>query len=302
MAIPDFQTIMLPLLRMFLDEEKISTTEMYSVLRDHFKLTPEERAERLPSGMQSRFDNRVGWARTHLKKAGLIESMGSGVYTITPSGKAVLSSPPLKIDVHFLDQFEGHLEFRKPKRLVSSEVPELESEHSTQTPKEILERAHLTLQKSLAEEILEKIRKSPPAFFEQLVVELLLEMGYGGSRQDAGSAIGRVGDEGIDGIIKEDKLGLDVIYIQAKRWAATVGRPEIQAFVGSLEGHRAHKGVFITTSHFSADAKEYVSKIGKKIVLIDGESLSKMMIEHGVGVTTEDTYVVKRIDSDYFSE
>jgi restriction system protein len=301
MPIPDFQRIMLPLLEMFRDGEAKSTTEMYAELADHFRLTELERTERLPSGNQTRFQNRVGWARTHLKKAGLLERIGSGLYKISQRGKEVLASAPPKIDVHLLDQFEEHLEFRKARK-PKIETQELEAEHADQTPKEILERAYETLRGSLGEEILEKVRQAPPIFFEQLVVELLLKMGYGGSRQDAGSAIGRAGDGGIDGIIKEDKLGLDVIYIQAKRWASTVGRPEIQAFVGSLEGHRANKGVFITTSHFSPDAKDYVIRIGKKIVLIDGEQLSDMMIDHDVGVTTEDSYVVKRIDSDYFSE
>jgi restriction system protein len=299
--IPDFQTIMLPLLQMFRDGEAKTTTQMYAELGDHFGLSEQERAERLPSGNQTRFQNRVGWARTHLKKAGLLERIGSGLYKIAPRGRDVLANAPPKIDVHFLDQFEEHLEFRKARK-PKIESLEADAEHTDQTPKEILEKAYQTLRDSLGEEILEKVRQAPPIFFEQLVVELLLKMGYGGSRQDAGSAIGRSGDGGIDGIIKEDKLGLDVIYIQAKRWAATVGRPEIQAFVGSLEGHRANKGVFITTSHFSGDAKDYVTRIGKKIVLIDGEQLSEMMIDHDVGVTTEDSYVVKRIDSDYFIE
>lgn len=235
MPIPDFQTIMLPLLEMFKDGETKTTTQMYAELADSFGLTELERTERLPSGHQTRFHNRVGWARTHLKKAGLLERIGSGLYKIAPRGKEVLASAPSKIDVHFLDQFEEHLEFRKTKK-PKIEALEIEPEHADQTPKEILERAYQTLRGALGDEILEKVRQAPPIFFEQLVVELLLKMGYGGSRQDAGSAIGRAGDGGIDGIIKEDKLGLDVIYIQAKRWAGTVGRPEIQAFVGSLAG------------------------------------------------------------------
>lgn len=301
MPIPDFQAIMLPLLEMFRDGEAKTTTQMYAELADRFGLSEQERTERLPSGNQTRFQNRVGWARTHLKKAELLERIGSGLYKIASRGRDVLAKAPSKIDVHFLDQFEEHLEFRKARK-PKIESLETEAENTGQTPKEILEKAYQTLRDSLGEEILEKVRQAPPIFFEQLVVELLLKMGYGGSRQDAGSAIGRSGDGGIDGIIKEDKLGLDVIYIQAKRWASTVGRPEIQAFVGSLEGHRANKGVFLTTSHFSADAKDYVSRIGKKIVLIDGEQLSEMMMDHDVGVTTEDSYVVKKIDSDYFSE
>src|SRR5258706_3707492 len=275
---------MLPLLEMFKDGEAKTTTQMYAELADSFGLTELERTERLPSGHQTRFHNRVGWARTHLKKAGLLERIGSGLYRIAPRGKEVLASGPSKIDVHFLDQFEEHLEFRKTKK-PKIEALETEPEHADQTPKEILERAYQTLRGALGDEILEKVRQAPPIFFEELVVELLLKMGYGGSRKDAGSAIGRVGDGGIDGIIKEDKLGLDVIYIQAKRWASTVGRPEIQAFVGSLEGNRAKKGVFMTTSQFSSDARDYVAHIEKTIVLIDGAQLSEMMIDHDVGVS-----------------
>lgn len=278
-----------------------SSSEMYSALAAHFNLTDEERAEKLPSGIQSRFENRVGWSRTHLKKAGLIQYIRSGVYQITSRGKEVLAAPPPKIDLHFLDQFEGHLEFRRAKPS-PKEPSSSEPENSSQTPRELLERAYQTLHTSLAQEILDRIRQASPSFFEQLVVDLLLKMGYGGSRQDAGSAIGKAGDEGIDGIIKEDKLGLDVIYIQAKRWGSTVGRPQVQAFVGSLEGHRAQKGVFITTSKFSPDAVEYVSRIGKKIVLIDGHFLSELMIDHGLGVTSVASYSVQKIDSDYFSE
>ncbi len=271
------------------------------MLENHFGLTEEERNEILPSGGQKRFDNRIGWARTHLKKAGLIVNPQSGIYQVTPRGKEVLDAKPAKIDLHLLDQFEEHLEFRKRKPTVSDINPP-ENEQAYETPKELLEKAYQTLRNSVAEELLEKTRQASPSFFEKLVVQLLLKMGYGGSRQDAGQAIGRSGDEGVDGIIKEDKLGLDVIYIQAKRWQGTVGRPDVQAFAGSLEGHRARKGVFITTSQFSAEAKDYVSRIEKKIVLIDGQQLSELMIDYDLGVTTEDTYIVRRVDFDYFSE
>jgi restriction system protein len=301
MPIPDFQTIMLPLLELLKDGSPHHVQELRPVLENHFRLTEEERNEILPSGGQKRFDNRIGWARTHLKKAGLIANPQSGIYQITERGKKVLDSGPAKIDLHLLDQFEEHLEFRKRKPTAPG-VNQAESEQSSQTPKEMLEKAYQTLRSSLAEELLEKIHQASPTFFERLVVELLLKMGYGGSRQDAGQAIGRSGDEGIDGIIKEDKLGLDVIYIQAKRWQGTVGRPDVQAFAGALEGHRARKGVFITTSQFSAEAKDYVSRIERKIVLIDGRQLSELMIDHDLGVTTEDSYVVRRVDFDYFSE
>jgi restriction system protein len=193
------------------------------------------------------------------------------------------------------------LEFRKGKASVREPI-DIEPGHQSETPEEILQKAYQTLRNSLAQELLDHIRQASPSFFEQLVVDLLLKMGYGGSRLDAGSAIGRAGDEGIDGIIKEDKLGLDVIYIQAKRWNSTVGRPDIQAFAGALEGHRARKGVFITTSQFSAEARDYVSRIERKIVLIDGQQLSDLMIEHDLGVTTKYTYILRKIDSDYFSE
>lgn len=301
MPIPNFQNIMLPLLELLADGAQHHVQELRPVLENHFGLTEEERNEILPSGGQKRFDNRIGWARTHLKKAGLIVNPQSGIYQVTPRGKEVLDAKPAKIDLHLLDQFEEHLEFRKRKPTVSDINPP-ENEQAYETPKELLEKAYQTLRNSVAEELLEKTRQASPSFFEKLVVQLLLKMGYGGSRQDAGQAIGRSGDEGVDGIIKEDKLGLDVIYIQAKRWQGTVGRPDVQAFAGSLEGHRARKGVFITTSQFSAEAKDYVSRIEKKIVLIDGQQLSELMIDYDLGVTTEDTYIVRRVDFDYFSE
>lgn len=303
MPIPDFQNIMLPLLKLLGDGEPHPVQELKPILEDHFQLTEEERNELLPSGSQKRFDNRIGWARTHLKKAGLISNPQSGIYQITERGKKILDTNPPKIDLHLLDQFEEHLEFRsKRSKAAPPGNGQIEIEQSHQTPKEILERAYQTLRSDLAQELLEKVRQASPSFFEKLVVELLLKMGYGGSRQDAGQAIGRSGDEGIDGIIKEDKLGLDVIYIQAKRWQGTVGRPLVQAFAGSLDGHRARKGVFITTSQFSAEAHDFVSRIEKKIVLIDGQQLSELMLDHDLGVTTEDTYVVRKIDFDYFSE
>jgi restriction system protein len=292
---------MLPLLELLQDGQPRQVGQIYSALADRFHLTTEERVEVLPSGLQSRFENRVGWACTYLKKAKLAVSPKRGTYEIAARGKEVLAQRPTRIDLRFLDQYEEVREFRKSSQ--ATEDKEQKTEVSTQTPEEILEVGYQTLRASLAQEMLDRIRQASPAFFEKLVIELLLKMGYGGSKQDAGSAIGRSGDGGIDGIIKEDKLGLDVIYVQAKRWGSTtVGRPDVQAFAGSLEGFRARKGVFITTSQFSGEAGQYVTHIEKKIVLIDGHQLSELMIDHGLGVTTVVTYEVRRVDTDYFSE
>jgi restriction system protein len=301
MAIPDFQQIMLPLLELLADGELHQFNDVRIALEEFFHLTEKEKGELLPSGIQPRFANRVGWARTHLGKAGLVNTPQRGIYKITERGQEVLKQKPAKVDLFFLDQFAEHVEFRKRKNAPTGNHVQV-IEDSADTPKEALEKAYLTLRSSLSQELLDRIKQAPPGFFEKLVVGLLLKMGYGGSRQDAGQAIGRSGDGGIDGIIKEDKLGLDVIYLQAKRWEGTVGRPVVQAFAGSLEGHRARKGVLITTSNFSADAKDYVSRIEKKIVLIDGQMLSELMIDHDLGVAIEDTYIVRRIDFDYFSE
>jgi restriction system protein len=301
MPIPDFQDITLPLLQLLQDGEPHDIGELKPRIAAHFNLTAEEQSELLPSGPKggTRFGNRFGWARTHLKMAGLINYERSGVYRITERGKQVLSQSPLKLDVHFLDQFPEHIEFRKGK---GTPVAKPESPLSDLTPQERLEQEYETIRGALSRDLLERISGTSPAFFERLVVQLLVAMGYGGSDPTAGRTVGGSGDDGIDGIINEDKLGLDVIYLQAKRWKGVVGRPIVQAFAGSLEGNRAQKGVLITTSQFSADAREFVKRIGKKIVLIDGEMLGELMIEYGVGVTIENSYIVKRIDSDYFSE
>jgi restriction system protein len=214
----------------------------------------------------------------------------------------ILKSKPSKIDAAFLKQFPEFIEFISPKNDgQASEIGTIESPES-QTPLEVLESAYQRLRRELADELLQTVRAATPAFFEHLVVDLLVAMGYGGSLKDAGKAVGRTGDDGVDGIIKEDRLGLDAVYIQAKRWTAVVGRPEVQAFAGSLEGHRARKGVFIATSQFSKEAREYVTRIEKRIVLIDGEQLAQLMMDFGVGVTEVDTYKVKKLDRDYFEE
>lgn len=249
MAVPDFQSLMLPLLKIAGDGQEHSLSETIDVLALEFGLTEAERKELLPSGRQSRFDNRVGWARTYLKKAGLIESTGRGVFRISKRGYGVLKDKPAKIDMKFLEQFPEYVEFRSVSQQVDK--PDEKGDESDQTPEEILELSYQGLRQDLAQELLERVKECSPRFFEKLVVDLLVAIGYGGSRKDAGEAVGRTGDGGIDGIIKEDKLGLDVVYIQAKKWDGTVGRPAVQTFAGSLEGLRARKGVMITTSQFS---------------------------------------------------
>jgi restriction system protein len=302
MAIPDYQTCMLPFLRFLADGAEHTPREVEDALAEHFKLTPAERAELLPSGQQGVFKNRVGWARTYLKKAALLESPKRGVYKITERGIATLASNPNRIDVKYLEQFPEFIEFRDASKQQIGSNTAVELPQTKTTPEEAIEVAHQGLREQLAVELLTRIMACSPTFFEQLVVELLVKMGYGGSRRDAGERIGQSGDGGIDGIIKEDRLGLDTIFIQAKRWQGSVGRPEIQKFVGALQGQRAKKGVFITTSSYTAEAADYAARIDTKVVLIDGKQLAGLMIDFDVGVAPAATYVVKRIDSDYFEE
>lgn len=303
MPIPDYQTLMLPLLRFAGDGNDHTTREAVEVLANEFQLTPAERNELLASGQQAIFNNRVGWANSYLKKAGLLESPRRGALRITPRGKQILGDNPARIDVKYLERFPEFIEFRDASRN-NRETPTTESVAivTEQTPEEALELAHQSLRLSLAQDILSRILSCSPTFFERLVVELLVKMGYGGSRRDAGERIGQSGDGGIDGIIKEDRLGLDTIYIQAKRWQGSVGRPEIQKFVGALQGQRAKKGVFITTSTYTSEAIDYASRIDTKVVLIDGQLLANLMMDFDVGVSVSASYIVKRIDSDYFEE
>jgi len=297
MTVPDYQAIMLPLLQLAADHKEHVISEVIQLLADQFHLTPEDRKQLLPSGTQRAFENRVRWSRTYLAKSGLLESAGRGRFRITKRGLAVLASPPIAINIGFLKQFPEFVEFQR-----ASKKPESQPRAELQTPEELLEGSYQNLRLTLAQDLLERIKQCSPQFFEQLVVELLVAMGYGGSRNDAGQAVGQSGDGGIDGIIKEDKLGLDIIYIQAKRWEAAVGRPIVQAFAGSLEGQRARKGVLITTSQFTSEAKEYVNRIEKKIILIDGQELAQLMIDHDVGVADVATYLVKKVDIDYFGD
>ncbi len=303
MTIPDFQSLMLPLLKLTEDGEERSLSNTIDVLSQQFGLTDEERRELLPSGRQAKFDNRVSWAKTYLVKTMLLESTGRGLFRITERGRQVLSENPERIDLRFLKRFPELAEFREgSKQETVEDLTDVPDEDSNLTPEEILESSYQKMKSDLAQELLQKIRDSSERFFERLVVDLLIAMGYGGSRKDAGQAVGRTGDNGIDGIIKEDKLGLDVVYIQAKHWKNNVGRPELQAFAGSLEGFRARKGVFITTSDFASSAREYVGRIQKTIVLINGKQLADLMIDHNVGVNHVATYSVKGIDNDYFDE
>ena len=299
MSIPDFQTIMLPFLRFIEDRQEHTFKEAIPFLANRFGLTEEERRQLLPSGKQSKFSNRVYWTKTHLEKAGLLNSPKRGTFVITEEGVNVLLNKPSYINTKFLEKYRSYQQFRTPKKNYKESIAiEIEKE----TPEEILENAYQQLQDALSLEILENIKSCSPYFFESLVVDLLVSMGYGGSRKEAGQAVGKSGDEGIDGIIKEDRLGLDIIYIQAKRWDNVVGRPEIQKFAGALLGQSAKKGVFITTSDFTKGAIDYVTRIDSKIILVNGIRLAELMIEHDIGVTPIASYQVKRIDSDYFIE
>lgn len=296
-SIPDFQSMMLALLEIMSDGNVHTLAQLRDEVAAKFDLTPSQREVLLPSGTQPVFDNRVAWASVHLERAGLLERVKRGHYQMAPRGREVLEDPPERIDIAFLNQYPEFREFRSktPKDNESS------GDDDSETPEEILESAYQQLRDDLAAELLQQVKRSSPEFFERLVIELLVKMGYGGSRKDAGTAVGRSGDEGIDGIIKEDRLGLDVIYLQAKRWQGTVGRPEIQKFVGALHGQRARKGVFITTGAFSAEAAIYARSIDPKVVLIDGDELSELMIDFGIGVSSHLSYEVKRLDTDYFA-
>jgi restriction system protein len=271
-------------------------------LAEHFKLSEEERKTLLPSGQQEVFTNRVAWAKTHFRMAGLVEGTARGVFRLTDRGAAVLKETPGRIDLRILRVQPGYLDARGPKKEKIPPIDAPKNREEDRTPEESIEDSYLALRESLGREIIAKMKISSPSFFEKLVVELLVRMGYGGTRKDAGQAIGKSGDEGIDGIIKEDRLGLDTIYIQAKRWEQTVSRPEIQKFAGALQGFKAKKGIFITTSDFSKEATEYAARIDSKIVLIDGEQLWNFMIDFGLGVSTVASYEIKRLDNDYFNE
>lgn len=305
MPIPDFQTIMLPLLKLLSDRKEYLFKDVIALLGKQFKLTEEEMSELLPSGQALIFGNRVAWARTYMKKAGLLDAPKRGVLCITDRGIKILKDNPKKVDISLLRQFPEFVEFQTLKKGDSVSFGQNDaSQEEKQTPEETIDLAYQSLRQSLAQELIDTVHRLSPSFFERLVVELLVKMGYGGSIKDAGKAIGKTGDEGIDGTIKEDKLGLDIIYVQAKRWQAgnIVGRPELHKFVGALAGQGAKKGIFITTSSFSKDALSYSPKNETKIVLIDGVQLAQLMIDYNLGVSVQRSYEIKRLDSDYFEE
>ena len=300
MAVPGFQTWFTPFLKALSDGQVHLIADLYQELADQMKLTPEDKKELLPSGKQQTYKNRIGWARTYLGKAGLLEVPNRGECRITSEGLSVLSKSQEDIDVKYLKRYPTFVSFHQVSKTSTQE--DTSNSESIASPDETLEMAYFELRNALRQEVLDKVKKSPPEFFESLVIELLVRMGYGGSQEDAGKTLGRSGDGGIDGKIKEDRLGLDFICVQAKRWESNVGRPIVQAFAGSLDGFRARKGVLITTSGFTKEAIEYVSKIGKSIVLIDGEELTRLMFEYDLGVTPVKHYVLKKLDHDYFEE
>jgi len=293
----------LPFLQCLADGEGKHTSIVQTAIEEALQISEEDKKEMIPSGQSSKVANRVGWARTHLNKAGLIERITWGHYRITDAGKRVLQSPPERIDLKFLNTIPQHLAWRdSPKKEGGSPpLPRLK-EGTDVPPNERIEEAFAELNSSLASSLLEAMAVMDPGRFEQLVVDLLFAMGYGGSREEAARVTQRSNDEGIDGVINEDRLGLDVIYIQAKRWKSSVGRPEIQSFVGALAGKQANKGVFITTSTFGPNAVDYAAAVPQKVILINGERLASLMIEHNIGVSTMQTISIKRIDSDYFEE
>lgn len=301
MAIPDFQKIMLPLLKIAEDGQIHSTAEALDNLASAFKLSREEIDELVPSG-PSKFSNRISWAKTHLKKAGLLEYPEKGNFRITKQGLDVLKSDPQEINMAYLMRFPEYQDFRKLNRTKENkeEIGNVEIELS---PEETIESAYQEIRSSLADELLDYVIKSKPSFFEKLVVELLVAMGYGGTHENAARAVGKSGDDGIDGIIDEDKLGLDSIYIQAKRYQlnSKIGSHDVRDFVGALVGANANKGVFITTADFTKEAVNFISRVNSKVVLINGTRLANLMIDYGIGVTTRIKYEVKTLDTDYFS-
>ena len=299
MPIPDYQTIMLPLLKTAEDKKEHSKQEVVDRLAQDFKLTEGERDELLPSGKQEVFDNRVGWARTYLKKAGLIKTTRWGHFCITDRGAELLKLQPVKIDNDLLSKYPEFKEFVSYK----SNKKEIVIEEEHETPQEELYKVSQKILDELAREVLQQLKSVNPTRFEKIIVDLLMKMGYGGDYKDAIQALGRVGDEGVDGVINQDKFGLDRVYIQAKRWTnKSVGHPEIRDFIGALDFKHADRGIFITTSDFTNDVKQSVERSSKRIILIDGNYLAKLMVTHDVGVTTEDTFKLKKIDMDYFIE
>jgi restriction system protein len=300
MAVPAFQEMFLPFLQLLADSQGHPLSQVATHVADRFRLTDEDKSEMIPSGQSSKLANRVGWARTHLKFAGLIEQVQPGVYRITEAGRNVLRNPPPTLNLKFLDTIPQHYEWFHRRKVAMPTAPvRIES---GETPEEKLAGLVEDMRQSLAAELKQTLAEIDPFRFERVVLDLLIAMGYGGSRTESGWVTKRTGDEGIDGVINEDRLGLSQVHIQAKKWKGSVGRKEIQSFVGALAGQQAHKGVFITTGDFTSEARAYAKNLAQKIILIDGHRLAELMIDHGVGVAEERAYSVKKIDSDYFVE
>ncbi|MFH0759853.1 MAG: restriction endonuclease [Bacteroidota bacterium] len=302
MAVPDFQSFFKPLLDLAADGNEHSIREARKWIAMEMHLGEDDLEERLPSGTQKTFDNRVAWAKSYFVQAKVFESSKRAHFKITDRGRELHKQGHERIDIKILNQYPEFLEFHAPPKTDKKETQSTEVEEQSSTPEEVLQKAYLSIRNELSAELLSKVKSNTPGFFEDLVVDLMVAMGYGGSRADAGESLGRSGDEGIDGIIKEDRLGLDVIYLQAKRWEGSVGRPELQKFVGALHGKRAKKGVFITTGIFTKEAIDYVMNIEPKVILIDGKKLTQYMIDFNRGTTTSTVYEIKKIDMDYFSE
>ena len=304
MAIPDFQSVMLPLVKLLGDSQERTMREVTALLAESFQLTIPETEELLPSGQQSIFSNRVAWAKSHLKAAGLLDNPARGRVRISDLGRTVLAESPPSINVRFLKRFQSYCEFiaksvPTPDAEIAGDAPAVEERRA---PLELIDAAYKSLRQATAEDLVSKLKVCSPSFFESVVVRLLVAMGYGGVAGH-GTVTGRSGDGGIDGVIKQDKLGLDVVCIQAKRWDGPVGRPVVQGFVGSMDYTRARKGVILTTSNFTKDAVDFVERIeGKKVVLINGDQLADFMIDHGLGVTTTKTYEIKEVSNDFFDE
>lgn len=305
MAIPDYESLMLPLLRLASRDVRaeVSNPESARILAEQFNLTEQERTALLPSGGTFVFASRVSWACTYLKKAGLLVAPRRGFFRITDRGVDILRKNPVRIDNEFLDRFEEFREFRTRPKKESRRQAENGVAATSGVPEEVIAGQYELQRKALAAQLLDAVKSASPQFFERLVVTLLVKMGYGGTLQDAGSAVGRSGDGGVDGVIKEDKLGLDTIYVQAKRWDdRPVGSPQIDQFAGALQKKKAHKGVFLTTSTFTSEALRSIADYSTRIVLIDGPALAELMIDHDVGVSVNTTYQLKRLDSDFFDE
>lgn len=307
MSIPDYQSLMLPVLRLAAEGET-RVAEVAERIANELGLTEVERDELLPSGRQRVLHNRIHWAKFYMSRAGFITSPGRGRFVATDKGKALLASSPKRIDLALLMREPEFREFYRKDRAATGEsgapAKPLEAGAQHRTPEERIDAAYASLQAALRDELLERILANSPVFFEQLIVDLLVAMGYGGSHKDAAAQLGRSGDGGVDGIVNEDRLGLDRIYVQAKRYAPgnPIGRPDVNAFVGSLVGLSASKGVFVTTSTFSQPARDYVRQLAQRVILIDGQELADLMIEHGVGVRSYRTVEFKRLDEDFFGE